>query len=182
MATQGPNITGTGANDASVGTNAWSNPTNITVNDDTFAAVTGTFDAGPDILQNAVRIVKADGSIGTTNKSTGSALPSTVFSNITFGGPADLWGETWTATDINDADFGAVFQTIRTGSVTSNYLKGTNFGFSIPAGATIDGIQLDIRMRQLFADSTTGTGNVAWFKITVTYTAAATTGFNIALV
>jgi len=54
-----------------------------------------------------VSIVKADGTVGTTNRSTGAAI-STTESYISFGGASDLWGETWTAENINDADFGAV--------------------------------------------------------------------------
>lgn len=71
MASQGPNTTGTGADDSSIGTTAWTNPTNITASDDTYA--TGV---------------------------------------VTFGVP-------------------------------THYLKATNFGFSIPSGATIDGIVVE---------------------------------------
>lgn len=74
MASQGPNSCGTGANDAAVGTRAWSNPTNIY----------------------------------TVNSSYASATSLSV------------------------------------GTFTTNYLKATNFGFSIPGGATIDGIVVEI--------------------------------------
>ena len=68
MAAEGPNITGTGADDSAVGTNTWSNPGNITADDTSYA---------------------------------------TLF----------LAGQT-------------------------HYLKATNFGFSIPTDATIDGIEV----------------------------------------
>lgn len=101
MASQGPLSTGTGANDASYGTYAWSNPGNIVSSDNTYAS---------------------------------------------------------TGTGHSSAD--------------SNYLKATNFGFSIPAGSTIDGIVVevekyntnltgggtfDIRARIVKADGTIGT-------------------------
>lgn len=39
-ASQGPNYPGTGTDDASFGTTAWSNPSNITSSDDTYASLT----------------------------------------------------------------------------------------------------------------------------------------------
>lgn len=53
------------------------------------------------------RIVKADGSIGSANKGTSTNL-GTSDAYTSYGGAADLWSETWTATAINDSDFGAV--------------------------------------------------------------------------
>lgn len=55
-----------------------------------------------------IKIVKADATIGTTNKSTGAQL-STTDTYVSYGSSSDLWGETWTDTNINDVDFGAVF-------------------------------------------------------------------------
>jgi hypothetical protein len=57
------------------------------------------------VIDNAVRIVK-DGSIGSTDKSNGTAWG--IGSLVTYGGSSDLWGESWTAEDINDPTFGAV--------------------------------------------------------------------------
>jgi len=59
------------------------------------------------ITDDRVRIVKADGTIGTTDKSTGSAWTTSDVEAV-YGSSSDLWGETWTYADINDADFGAV--------------------------------------------------------------------------
>ncbi len=56
------------------------------------------------------RIVKADGTIGTTDKSSPDAWPGTTDPGtyVNYGGATDKWGETWTVADINDADFGFV--------------------------------------------------------------------------
>lgn len=75
-----------------------------------------------DTIFDRVRIVKADGSIGTTDKSTGASLASTP-TTYTFGGASDLWGESWTDTDVNDIDFGVVF------SFLAN--NGSNFIFAL---------------------------------------------------
>lgn len=56
---------------------------------------------------NEVRIVKSDGSIGTTNKSVQQSWAGAE-TYISFGGSSDLWDETWAYTDINDVDFGVV--------------------------------------------------------------------------
>lgn len=56
---------------------------------------------------STVKIVKADGSIGTTNKGSATNL-GTTDAFVSYGGAADVWGETWASTDINDSDFGSV--------------------------------------------------------------------------
>lgn len=83
MASQGPNSCGTGANDTSIGTKAWSSVTNIYSSDNNWAKI---------------------------NPDPGS-------------------------------------------STTTNYLKATNFGFTIPSGATIDGIQVEIERKSILNQS-----------------------------
>lgn len=137
----------TAASDATVGTNAWLNPENITTTDDLGSTtdLNGisrylrasnygfTFPSDVTILgielviirkvtniiagdieydinyDQYVRITKADGTIGTQNKALSSSnIWPTSYANATYGGPTDLWGETWTPAQINDTDFGAV--------------------------------------------------------------------------
>lgn len=52
-----------------------------------------------------VRIVKG-GAAGSTDRSAGASWTSSD-SFVPFGSNADLWGETWTASDINSSNFGA---------------------------------------------------------------------------
>lgn len=66
------------------------------------------------ILDNAVRIVKG-GTIGSTDKSNGSYWPASD-TYRSYGGAADLWGETWASTDINASTFGAAISAKRDGS------------------------------------------------------------------
>lgn len=58
------------------------------------AGVTGT----------VVKIIKADASLGTTNKARGAWADSPAYYD--YGANNDLWGESWTAENINDIDFG----------------------------------------------------------------------------
>lgn len=67
------------------------------------------------VSTNAVRIVKG-GVIGSTDKADGANWP-TSDATLDYGGAADLWGESWTAADIN----------------------ASNFGFAISAAATAPG-------------------------------------------
>jgi hypothetical protein len=67
---------------------------------------------------STVKIVKADGSIGSTNKGTAVNI-TTTDTYRTYGGAADLWSETWTDADINDVDFGVVFSSTHSGNSTT---------------------------------------------------------------
>jgi hypothetical protein len=61
---------------------------------------------GPDEAVDAgVHIVKR-GVMGSADRSTAVPWNATEFADIDFGGPTDLWGETWTPADVNAADFG----------------------------------------------------------------------------
>lgn len=62
-----------------------------------------------------VRIVKSNGTIGTNHNKANSGSWPTTDTYVTYGNSTDLWGETWTYADINDADFGFVI------SVHHNY-------------------------------------------------------------
>jgi len=133
------------ADDATVGTVAWTDPDNAKVSDDVYAYASGSgitshylkatnfgfaiptgaiisgilievekYAAGAttDIKDSAIKIVKADGSIGTTNKANTTTQWPTTEAYISHGSSTDLWGEIWTAENINDADFGLVISTI----------------------------------------------------------------------
>ena len=63
-----------------------------------------------------------------------------------------MWDETWTPADINDSDFGVVYSVSEPENPSqSHYLKATNFGFTIPINATIDGIEIKIENHRITA-------------------------------
>lgn len=155
MASQGPNIVGTGADDNSVGTVAWTNPSNITAADATYATITAalggnqishylkgtncgfTIPSGSTVngivveiqksysgvpsgintlVDNEVKIIKG-GVVGSTNKAdTVTNWPRLSAAYASYGSSNDLWGETWTDTDINAANFGIV--------ISAKYTRG----------------------------------------------------------
>ena len=152
MASQGPLSGGTFADDATVGTVAWTNPSNAGASDDVYAVVVLTV-AGSQLVShylkatnfgfsiptgatingivveierktdnafikdNAVRIIKG-GNIGTTDKSLVANWSGTE-AYFTYGSSSDLWGETWTADDINASTFGVGLSVIFNGGTTS---------------------------------------------------------------
>jgi type II secretory pathway pseudopilin PulG len=60
-----------------------------------------------EVIDNEVKIVKANGTLGTLNKAVSSNWP-TSDAIATYGSASDLWGEKWTASDINNNNFGIV--------------------------------------------------------------------------
>ena len=132
---QGPFGPGTLVNDPSFGTLAWNSPGNAAASDNAYAFMTpggnpsqylkasnfGFTIPGAAVIDGIVvsverrssagsvfdarvRIVKG-GVIGATDKSAGGFWP-TMDTVINYGSSTDLWGETWTAADINSAAFG----------------------------------------------------------------------------
>ncbi len=163
QATNSVRSTGTGANDASAGSSAWSNPGNITSDDNNYAEIgigqhgnttsqylkatnfgfsipsdaiiqgikvewrrffvySGPSSGASDI---EIKLVKADGTIAGTNKSAGAGWAGAEQVDA-FGGISDSWGETLTAADINDVDFGTVLRAQimgTTGSPATGYAR-----------------------------------------------------------
>ena len=146
------------------GWSTWINPSNAKVEDSSFASNSTLTFLGTDIADASARIVKSDGAYGTTNKSIEGSW-SVTNAYVSYGGSADLWGETWTPADINNSNFGFALNVAASGYKTSNYLLATNFGFAIPAGATINGILVEVKKYQSGGDAF-----VDHIRITVYYT------------
>ena len=65
----------------------------------------------PNVIDNVVSLVKA-GTIVGDNKASAVQWPTTL-TIATYGNPTDLWGTTWTPTDINSPDFGVALAAFR---------------------------------------------------------------------
>lgn len=70
------------------------------------------------ISENNVQILKAGSAVG-TDHSTGASLPTTA-TTVSYGGASDLWGTSWTPSDINASNFGARVQYQDSGSSNDN--------------------------------------------------------------
>lgn len=137
--------------DSGFGTVAWSNPSNAAASDNAYATVTtGDIDFSYPTRRDArVRLVKADGTVGSTDKALGTNLGSSDAVRE-YGDDDDLWGETLTPADINDADFGfvvAYYYENPNDAANTRYLKATGFSFAVPADATILGIKAKVEAK-----------------------------------
>lgn len=77
--------------------------------------------------------------------SSGPNSPGTLVNDASVG--SDAWSNPGNAASSNDSYASAIAPS---GESLSNYLKATNFGFAIPAGATINGVVVEIEARQEF--------------------------------
>lgn len=74
--------------------------------------------SSPSIYDNVVSLVKAGENPGESvlvgdNKASTDQWTKTAFTNATYGSPTDLWGTTWTPSEINDPGFGVALAAYR---------------------------------------------------------------------
>lgn len=69
-------------------------------------------DSTDSAVDHTVRLVKA-GVVGAVDRSRPEKW-GVAFESVTYGGPHDTWGETWTPADVNAPDFGVAFSALYT--------------------------------------------------------------------
>lgn len=122
------------------------------------------------LVFGTVQTLKAGSAVG-TNMS-GASVPGTE-GTVTFGSSSSLWGSSWTYSDINASDFGlniGIFALVG----TSDHLRATNFGFSIPSNETISGIQFDVVAKSTGAGTSSAVISINYVSCTITTAAGAT--------
>ena len=122
------------------GSNSWTNLNNVLANDSAYASNWEDTDVPTITL---VKLIKG-GSQSGDNKASGNSLPTSV-GNVNFGGASDLWGNTLSDSDINASNFGIAVQLKWNIYGTMKTFLLTNYGFSVPSGATINGIAAAVR-------------------------------------
>ncbi len=118
------------------------------------------------VTDNIVRLLKG-GVLSGSDKSTGAGWMRDAFTNMSYGGAADMWGLALTPADVNAADFGVRLSATLTGSGSAlvdyirikvnytttsltearsntHFIEASNFGFTIPDEALIVGITADV--------------------------------------
>ena len=164
MADTGAKVPGTLASDNSHGSAAWTDPTNAASNNNTYATVTLLTDV------EEVKLV-VGGTVTGDNRvaDNAAALPGTE-TLLDYGGAAVTWGASPTAAQVKASTFGCVLSVWDNFLSISEYLKATNFDFSvIPDGSTIDGIKVGYGM---FYDGGAFQAKVDYVQMTVYYTSA----------
>lgn len=173
MASAGPNSPSTGATGgAGPGNNvigAWTSTGNIVALDATYAS-SGTTTGFLPADSGASLIVS--GSRAGSSLSTGTSLAAnTSVQAYVYGGATVLWGLSLSVANVNSSTFGFSFAASSAGGSTTNWINATGFGFSIPAGATIDGVSATVYWRQS-ATSGQRSIQVDYVSMTVYYTAS----------
>lgn len=167
MASQGPNAGGTFTT-AIDGVISWANvdASHLGSDNGTYANTGGNF--GDAYRDQTIQLLNSGSLIG-TNQAINTAL-GTTFAYRTYGGASSLWGATLSASIVNGSTFGVRIR-MQTFSNNTDKLDVTNLGFSVTAGATIDGVMVEIKWKY---DGTAGQAWVDFVRVTVYYTEAAT--------
>ena len=161
---------GTVVNSSVAGSYAnWVNPNNAKSSDNAYVTTSNNFSP---IVDVKVSLINSDGSYGSENKQLVAAWPIAANTYYEYGGTTDLWSETITPNNINDVDFGVVFQAGQSSTQINAYtdeIKATNFGFNIPLDATINGVLVEIE-RNYVDVGRTKTPQIDHIRVTVYYT------------
>ncbi len=173
MASQGPNSPGTGANSSpGPGNDAlgvWVNPGNVVSDNGSYAQSTSS--TGSVLTDDGAQLIVGGSRVGTSAHTNTSLVNNTTDQTYTFGGPTSLFGTTLTDSQVNASNFGFAFAAESTGGSGTNWLHATNFGFSVPAGATIDGVEARVAWGQT-ASAGSRFARVDHVTLTVHYTPA----------
>jgi hypothetical protein len=190
----GPNDPGASYNDVTFGTVAWTTPGNATTDDGAYAqgapgggdtnylhsdnfgfnvpspavidgievaierhALSGT------IKDSRVRIVKG-GVVGATEKGDLINTWPLVDTVKTYGANNDLWGETWTAGDINASNFGVVLSVTDSADLALVDHVAITVYFSLCTPAPIGGCRTSLKSLFLVKDSMDDTKDKLVFK------------------
>lgn len=74
-------------------------------------------------VDNIVSVIKSDGSLSSANRADTATKYPLAFTYASYGGFFDLWGESWTYSDINNANFGAGFSALATTAGSATYFQ-----------------------------------------------------------
>lgn len=125
-------------------------------------------DVADTIKDEQVRLLNASGVLEGDNKADVDTAWGTSDATANYGGSTDMWGTSFTKSDVEDSDFGVEIRATKgtstddviasidhvtitihyTAEETGDYLDLTNFGFAVPTGATIDGITVEVERSQ----------------------------------
>lgn len=135
---EGPNSATVATSELGSGS-SWTSKDSIFANEGAFASNNCDLAVCKD---TQVRLIKASNELSTTNQATTLALGGVANPGYTtYGGNGELWGESWSASDINSGNFGLA---IKYGDADISYLKATSFNFNIPTQAIITGIKAEV--------------------------------------
>ena len=96
---------------------------------------------------NIVKLVKGGSVVGTSKASAGTKWP-TSDGTVTYGATSDLWGTTWTDSEINASNFGVVLSANTVSATASvNYISATITYTEGGGGGPVKQMMHTVRMR-----------------------------------
>ncbi|MBL7933276.1 MAG: T9SS type A sorting domain-containing protein [Bacteroidia bacterium] len=105
---------------------------------------------------NSVRLIKGGAITGSDFAQTTAAWPTTD-TYTTYGGPTNLWGTTWTDSDINSTTFGAVLSaSVQNGTAQVDHMRITIYSQST----------LPIELMDFYGENKDGINYIYWQTIT----------------
>lgn len=95
---------------------------------------------------SVVKLVQGGTVVGTSKADTATKWP-TSDGTVTYGSTSDLWGATWTDTDINASNFGVVFSANNVTTVSSINFISVTITYTASAGGPVKQVMHTVRMR-----------------------------------
>lgn len=139
--TAGPNSPSTTVDDATVGNTAWNNPNNTQTSNNVYA----TAGNSPMVRFRTSYIKLVKGGVISGTAQTGTIIFPGSEAITPISQTLAQWNVALTPDDVNAADFGVAVSAFDiSGEIATHYLKATDFGFSIPSDATINGVIVSI--------------------------------------
>lgn len=145
-------------NDDSEGSTEWINLSGVLLNDSAAdeSPYGGPYSLNPSpdggIYKDYLARIIVGGSLSNEDKSTNSTLSSSLFEWVYYGGEDSLWLESISRNDVQSSSFGFAFKGEDSPFSTTNILKVSGFGFSIPRGAVINGVEVRVYVRAIGSD------------------------------
>jgi hypothetical protein len=170
MASQGPNDGTQVSSYGALGVYDWQDANDAISENDSYAYIQRN-----NVFQDVeVLLVENGVQLGDNRASFQDIYPPDPPEYWSYGGASDTWNATLTDTIVNSASFGVAIRWMEIiDSDLTDAIFIYNFGFSVPSGATIDGVIIEARIGpNSGGDFYPGVDNV---RATVYYTAASST-------
>lgn len=157
------------------GSYAWTNVNNVKADDAAYA--TRAYTSGGDLA--SLQLVSSGSVVGSSKVASGLGFS---LHTISVGDSSDVWGATLTPAIVNSSTFGvdAICKVAST-PLYANTIRVTDFGFSVPSGATIDGVVVSVE-GYTASSRVGGTIYLDFVQITVYYTEGGGGGISIPVV
>ncbi len=121
------------------------------------------------LTDNVVQLRKNGTNVGSSLANGVTITPTET--TQTYGGPTNKWGTAWSQSDMATLGFRWSGRSTVTGSTVADLIASTP-SMSIPAGATIDGIEVRVKLKTAGSGTASATFSVNLVDVNVYYTSS----------